>query len=401
MKKRILFVDDEPNILSGLQRMLRSMREEWDMEFASSGAEALARMGISAFDVIVSDMRMPVMNGAQLLREVAARHPRTVRFILSGQADQELILECVHTAHQFLSKPCEPETLKTAVGRTFAVDAMLQSSALKEIVAQTKSLPSLPTLYQKIMEQLSSPEASIESVGQTIARDPGMTAKILQMVNSAFFGLRRQMSSPTEAAMLLGIETIKTLVLWIHVFSNYKNLPVRGFSIEQLSNHCLATGLLAKKIVREEGGDGKAQDEAMTAGLLHDIGKLVLATSRPAQFDQARAQAVQKRTHCWQAERDIFGTTHAEIGAYLLGLWGLPFNIVEAVAMHHCPSSCGGKVFFPLTAVHAANVIQHLSFPEPESVAVAEVDATYLADLGLADRVKSWHGLASVSEQAA
>lgn len=129
-QRRILFVDDEPMVLSGLQRMLRPMREQWDMEFANSGAEALAVLDKAPFDAIVSDMRMPVMNGAQLLAEVAQRHSQTVRFILSGQADQDLILQCVGTAHQFLSKPCEPETLKTAVSRTFAVDDLLKCDGL-------------------------------------------------------------------------------------------------------------------------------------------------------------------------------------------------------------------------------------------------------------------------------
>ena len=401
MKRRILFVDDEPMVLSGLQRMLRPMREQWEMEFASGGPEALSILDKCPFDAVVSDMRMPVMNGAQLLKEVARRRPQTVRFILSGQADQELILQCVGTAHQFLSKPCDPDTLKTAVGRTFAVDALLQCNALKKVAGQLTSIPSLPSLYNKIMEQLAAPDASIETVGQTISRDPGMTAKVLQLVNSAFFGLRRQMSSPTEAAMLLGLETIKTLVLWIHVFSNYRSAPVRGFSIERLSNHCLAAGLLARQIVRAEDGDSRIQEEAMTAGLLHDIGRLVLATNQPALYERVQTLAGQKRITLWQAEQELIGTTHAEIGGYLLGLWGLPFNIVEAVAMHHCPHTCGAKSFSPLTAVHAANVLLHQAQPDASGLTISHIDADYLGNLGMAERLESWSRLISPTDRAA
>ena len=390
MKRRILFVDDEPMVLAGLQRMLRPMREQWEIEFADGGAQALTILEAGRFDAIVSDMRMPVMNGAQLLKEVAGKHPQTVRFILSGQADQELIMECVGTAHQFLSKPCEPESLKTALHRTFAVDGLLRCDALKEVISQLTTIPSLPTLYNKIMEQLASPDASIETIGQTIARDPGMTAKVLQLVNSAFFGSRRQMANPTEAAMLLGLDTIKTLVLWIHVFSNYKQPDVPGFSMERLSNHCLATGLLAQEIVQEEGGDAKTRENAMTAGLLHDLGKLLLVVNRPQLFNQALTLAETKRIAFWQAEQEVFGTTHAEIGAYLLGLWGLPFDIVEAVALHHRPQICGSKAFSPLTAVHAANVIQHEAQPESRAGDLAPADTQYLAELGLEDRLPVW-----------
>src|SRR5262245_37814840 len=99
--KKILFVDDEPNVLQGLERMLRSMRHEWEMQFAMSGPAALERLAEQTFDVIVSDMRMPGMTGAQLLTEVSQRHPHIVRIILSGQADQEDILRSVGPTHQY------------------------------------------------------------------------------------------------------------------------------------------------------------------------------------------------------------------------------------------------------------------------------------------------------------
>ena len=393
MKRSILFVDDEPMVLAGLQRMLRPMRGEWEMAFANSGAEALTAMDKLAFDLIVSDMRMPGMNGAQLLKEVARRHPQVARFILSGQADPDLTLECIGTAHQFLSKPCEPDTLKTAVTRTFAVDALLTCPALRAIVSQLTTVPSLPSLYNQIMKQLASPEASIETIGETIARDPGMTAKVLQFVNSAFFGSRRRMSNPTEAALLLGLETIKTLVLWIHVFSDYSARPLAGFSIEVLSTHCLATGLLARSIARAEGGESRVQEEAMTAGLLHDIGRLVLATNRPDLHQQVAAAAAGQSIPWWEAELSVLGTTHAQMGAYLLGLWGLPFDIVEAVAMHHCPQTCGNSHFSPLTAVHVANALLHQREDPPGGASLPLPDLVYLDALGLAGRLEHWQTL--------
>jgi len=144
VKKRILFVDDEPNVLQGLQRMLRPLRDEWEMTFVSSGAEALQRLAQAPFDVIVSDMRMPNMDGAQLLTEVMQRHPEVIRIVLSGQANQEVVMKAVGPTHQYLAKPCDPESLKALVSQTSALRGLLTDATLKGLVASMKSLPSLP-----------------------------------------------------------------------------------------------------------------------------------------------------------------------------------------------------------------------------------------------------------------
>src|SRR5437762_9749706 len=157
-KKRVLFVDDEPLVLQGLQRMLRHMRQEWEMEFVDSGPKALEAMASNPFAVIVSDMRMPGMNGAHLLNEVMKRYPKTVRLILSGHADQDLIMKCVGSTHQYLTKPCEPEALKATVRRASALAGSLQNEKLLQLISQMDRLPSIPALYVEVMEKLQRPE---------------------------------------------------------------------------------------------------------------------------------------------------------------------------------------------------------------------------------------------------
>jgi CheY-like chemotaxis protein len=207
--RRILFVDDEPKVLAWLERMLRSMRHEWEMEFAKSGPEALEALAARPFDVVVSDMRMPGMNGTQLLAEVMQRHPQVVRIILSGNADHETGMKSVGPAHQFLTKPCDVEVVKTTVGRACALRDLLADERLRLLVSQMQSLPSLPSLYEELVRELQLPNASLKRVGEIISKDVGMTAKILQMVNSAFFGLRREVSSIGRALTLLGLENVK------------------------------------------------------------------------------------------------------------------------------------------------------------------------------------------------
>lgn len=394
--RRIIFVDDEPNVLKALQRMLRPMRKEWEMAFASSGQEALDQMAESPFDVVVTDMRMPGMDGAALLTEVREQYPDMVRFVLSGQSDQETIFRSVGPTHQFMAKPCEPEVLKNTVDRAFKLRDLLNDDALKSLVSQLTTLPAMPHIYERLVKELQSPDASIATIGRIIEADVGMTAKILQWVNSAFFGIRRHVSNPTQAASLLGLDTVRSLVLMVGVFSQTPgaSLPPR-FSLDALWHHSMVCGAYAQAIGKCEGMKDKETSEAFTAGLLHDAGKLALVWNGPDEYKAVLARVDEGRQTVVQAEQEVFGATHAQVGAYMLGLWGLPDPIVEAVAFHHNPDECPGVTFAPLTAVHAANCLVHEDHGQEEGIAVEQLSETYLDRLGLGDRLEAWREVCS------
>jgi HD-like signal output (HDOD) protein len=397
--KRILFVDDEPNVLQGLQRMLRPLRNEWDTAYAGNGQEALSLLAQSPFDVVVSDMRMPGIDGAQLLNEVMKRYPHMVRIVLSGHSDQQSILRSVGAAHQYLSKPCDADTLKNTVARACGLRELLADKTLTELVAQMNSLPSLPSLYVEVMQELQSPDGSLQKVGQIISKDVGMSAKILQLVNSAFFGLRRHVSSPSEAAVFLGVDTVRALVLSVNIFSQFDRTGVRGFSIEALWTHSSITGALAKQIAKAEGAESKTVDYAFMAGLLHDAGRLVLAANLPAQYSETLFWMRAQKVPLSDAERERFGTTHAEVGAYLLGLWGLPDPIVEAIAYHHRPDQCLERTFSPLTAVHVANALEREGRAQDADEIASQVNVDYLADVGLTNRLEAWRDICRTALQ--
>jgi HD-like signal output (HDOD) protein len=386
--KRVLFVDDEPMVLDGLRRMLHGMGREWEMEFVSSGEAALQSMAAKPADVVVSDMRMPNMTGAELLNEVLRRYPRTVRFILSGYSEIEMIMQCVGGTHQFLSKPCDGETLRSLVRRAVGMDSWMNDDRVKTLVAGMKTVPSLPALYFQILEQLRSPESTLDKVGETIAQDPAMTAKMLQLVNSAFFGLRRQMNNATEAVGQLGLETVKSLVLAIHVFSELDSRPGTKLQVEGIYHHSLATAGAARRIAQLEGADRRILEECFTAGLLHDIGRLVLVANAPEQYKEALARAQAESIPLTEAERAVFGVSHAEVGGYLLGLWGLPVPIAEAAVFHHCPAPGLTKRFTSLTAVHVANVLKQ--GPGQPGAVSPQLDEKYLVETGLWGRAPIW-----------
>ena len=190
MSKHLLLVDDEPLVLRGLQRSLRSMQDEWTMQFAGGGVEALEVMAQRPCDVIVTDMRMPGMNGAQLLNEVRRRSPHTVRVALSGQCDRETVMSAIGSTHQYISKPCDAKMLKDTINHAIALRNQLQTASVTRVVSQLKTIPSLPASYRAMMAELSSEEPRLNNLATLVAADMGMAAKCLQLVNSAFFGLR-------------------------------------------------------------------------------------------------------------------------------------------------------------------------------------------------------------------
>lgn len=389
---RVLFVDDETRVLQALQRMLRPLRNEWSMEFVERGDAALAEMAKSPFDVVVSDMRMPGMSGAELLTEVMKLYPSTVRLILSGQADHELVCRTVGPTHQYLSKPCDAETLKATVTRAAKLRSLLTDPSLRLLVGSMNTLPSLPTLYVQLVELMQQPDASLKSIGELVAKDMGMSAKILQLVNSAFFGLKRNISNAVEASSLLGVETIQSLVLSVHAFSKLDTTQLAGFDPEQLWEDSMTVATLAKRICLAENGGKMQAEQAFIAGMLHDCGKMLLAANLPEQFAQTLRLIRDRGVTSQVAEREIIGASHAEIGAYLLGLWGIADPIIEAVAYHHQPMAAPTREFSPLSAIHVASALCGALKGHPVKGAL---DAAYLKVIGREERLPAWLQIAA------
>ena len=388
--RKVLFVDDMPEVLRMLKRTLDPIKGEWDMRFVESAPEALAVLEKDAFDVLVTDMIMPGMDGFQLLTEAKARYPEMVRIAFSGQQGQSLGLRSTDLAHQFLEKPIDAQLLCSIMTRACGLRALLADDKVRKIVTNLKNLPSLPALYKELIDEIHSGDASLKKVARIISKDMAMVTKILQLVNSAFFGLRTTVSNPEQAVALLGSETIRSLVLSMQAFSRFDGAVLQGFSLEALWQHGLKTSGYAKAIAKQERVSQAMMDDAFTAGLLHDIGRLGLASNMPGNYQRVTAMQQGQGLAIWQAEQEVFGLTHAEVGAYLLGLWGVGEAIVEAVAFHHRPSACGDQAFSPLTAVHVANALAESEESAGEEAKSPAIDEAYLAKLGKWDELAAW-----------
>ncbi len=390
-KKRILFVDDEPNLLEGLRNLLRKQRHQWDMVFACDAPTALAELERAPFDLIVSDMRMPGMDGAALLRTVMDRHPTVARIMLSGYSDREDMLRALPVTHQFLSKPCDVEVLRSAIERTCRLQTMLEDQTIRAVVGRLTSLPSVPAIYWELMKIAARPEVALSDLADVIEQDPAMTAKILQLVNSAYFGLPRTITSIQQGVLYLGVELLKGLTLAASAFTTLERAPCDGFSLVQVQEHSLRCARLAQRLVR----DRTLSDEALTAGLVHDVGTIILAVGAPLRFADVIRSSQIERVPRHRLERDVFGTTHAEIGAYLLGVWGLPFPIVEAVAFHHNPGAVASGPRDVLAAVHLADGLVDIDcVGEADTDLERRIDLSFLTTAGFAGERSGWMALA-------
>ena len=349
--KRILFVDDEPEILDGLRVRLRGMRARWEMMFVESSSQAIAQMDLKPVDVIVADVRMPGMDGAQLLSVVQKRWPQTIRIVLSGYAEEDKAVQLLTLAHQYLNKPCDALQLESVIDRCLRLHDLLSDARLRALVGSIKNLPAIPMIYSQLREAMASSSTSTQDIADIIYKDPSIAARVLQMANSAFFRLPRPMTRLDQAVGYLGFNAIRTLSMAAEVFSAWKsNIAPAGLEPLRLQQRAHRVAAAARALCEEPA----LADDAMLAGLFHNIGYWVLLQECAPELrracDVARAEGIALH----EAENRIIGTSHAEVGAYLLGLWGLPQVVVEAIAFQHYPQRSGQRHFDALAALVAA-----------------------------------------------
>jgi HD-like signal output (HDOD) protein len=374
----VLFVDDEPHLLSALRRALSGQCQVWSLRFAGSGAEALELLAEQPVDVVVSDMRMPGMDGGQLLADVRMRHPRTARIVLSGHADLEAVVAAVGPTQQFLAKPCDPRVLVQAIETVLATRRMLDDQRLQALLGGIESLPKPPAIYQEMIAVVSQPDSAMADVVAVVERDMATSVEVLKLVNSAFFSLPVQVDSVARAVNLLGLETIQAVALSGAVFRSGDPALPPSLDVDAMREHGVRTGTLAKRIARYEGWPVDSLNHALLAGMLHEVGLLVLAAHQPeglAVLDGGPSadSAV--------AELAAFGCTVSQASAYLLGMWGFAEPVVQAIATRRS----GSEGVEPTPLAQALDVAAHRSAGEPFTPVTDDSDG-YL----YGDRLAEW-----------
>jgi len=352
-KRKILFVDDEKDILEGLRAALRSQRHVWDITFCCGGKAAFEALAATPFEVVLTDMRMPGVDGPAVLEKARALQPRAARIVLSGQTDRDAALKTAFAAHQFLAKPCDVKTLRTVIERTCRLSRWAPDEALRVRASNVGALPLSLAGRAASRRLIAQPTTSAPEAARLVESDPSLSSKLLQVVNSALFGLPRRVTKIQEAVTLIGTMMLKDLLVALNEATGTATLPVTDRTVEDVQQHSLHTALIAKAIAESFGRDGH---DAFAAGLLHDVGLLFVPPDAAAD--------------------------HAALAAYLLGLWGLPEPVVEAVAHHHDPSHSVATPDGPPELVHilacAESLAQALLPLRELDVVAPKAEATFL-----------------------
>lgn len=398
---RILIVDDDAESLARTQRMLRAYRRDWDMDFQLGAAAGLDALAQRPFDAVVADLRLSGVDGAEMLACVRDLYPDAVRLLVCPQENSTTLVRSLGVAHRYLSKPVDVGLMRESIARAALLGRRLRKPGVKALVGQIDKLPSLPDVYLALVEELRREDAEVVRVADLLSRDVGMTAKLLQLVNSSFFGLAVHVSDVRHAAALLGLNALKPLVLTAGVFKQLEESRVPPELVESVLNHSLEVGNVARRIAVAEGLPRDGADHAMLAGVLHDVGKLVLSDHFGRNYAMVCQAAEKTGLPLLAAEQDQLEATHADIGGYLLGLWGLPQEIVEAVAFHHDPRVVDATNFSPLTAVHVANALVHGRKEDGTFEAdPLKIDRKHLTRIKCENRLTEWAHLAELEVAA-
>ncbi|WP_369944189.1 HDOD domain-containing protein [Xanthomonas medicagonis] len=353
---RVLFVDDETQALAGLERTLFMAERGWELAFAASGADALRALRTQPADVVVSDMRMPLLDGAELLRRMRDSCPRSVRILLSGQTDQDAALRALDVAQQFLLKPCDGDALIGVIDRMAALRRLLDAPTLQAAVGRIGGLPAAPRLHAQFESLLHDPQADAAQVAAVVQADPALAAKVLQLANFGLFGDGQPVAGIHDAVRRIGLGLLRTLASASDAFQRDAAGAAEASGVVALRASRLATVI---------GADHAAEDVVATAALLADIGALLPGIARL----------------CREADPQGCGVPSvAEVGAYLLGIWGLPAAVVEAVAHHRHPQRAAQCRFEAVGVVHVAVALAHGQAP----------DTAYLQSMGVAAQVPQW-----------
>jgi HD-like signal output (HDOD) protein/ActR/RegA family two-component response regulator len=397
----VLFVDDEEHVLKGLELAFHGTRSSMKVYTTSNGHDALAMMTDNPdIAMIVTDLHMPQMDGIDLLQRTMHEHPDIVRCMLSGNLTADSTIKASQFAHQMLTKPCETNHLRDVVIRAMAVRKRLDEFSLRDELLSLGGLPSIPTQFSRIVSELNAPKPSMERLADIIRKDPAMSVKVLQVVNSHSIA-GHEISDIELAVQHIGLESLKSFVLMAELFSTQENFAEDfGFNLDDQWNHGIEVAEYANAIAADCTEDANILGRCYTSGLLHDLGILFFASKLPKRFAESLQHAQSSRKTLMQAEKDLFGATHAEIGGFLLDLWGLAMPIVNAITYHYFPSGAPEEVYMihetmavdPLMVVHVANYFSEDLSADSADIAIG-ADVDYLEKMHSLEKLDHWWDL--------
>lgn len=383
----ILLVHEEPLEGEAVREALRSASPGSQITVAESQSAALALLAAGKFDCVICQARTGPEESVNFLTEVWNRAPGSGRFVIAPSIDPETQIRCAFAAHHFLPTPLDLQAVSAALATLQTKDAILPNDRVQFLISRMRSLPSKPALYFDVLRELDSRDASARAVATLIEKDAGITSKLIQVVNSIFYGRAEATHETEEAVLFLGFEVTASIVLSLEAISRFEKVAAVHHLSEQVWAHSQTLAELSRRIAQGLGLTRRDCDRAYLAGLLHDLGKLVLAQNFSAECQTISKIVAAENRPPLEVEREVLGLTHADAGGYLLAVWGLPVEIVEAVAAHHAvPGAPHDPSLF--TSLQIAEEVLESEKP------LDEIIAGYPPELGLLEHKETFTALA-------
>lgn len=390
MLRKVLLLEDERRIIEEMNQQFARAPHNWDLAQAGDSASAWQHFVDGPVDIIIARITAADENGAGFWRRLIEASPQTVRLaIASSRLEPIRAAESLQYTHQCLSEDIRADLLIKGIDFVVYLQNRLANLRLEAEIGGLLSLQALPDNYIGIIKELQSPEPSVKKISGLIQQDMAMTARVLQLVNSAFFSLPNRVAKVDQAVSLLGISTIRSMLVSMQLFSVFEGGPVPKRHAEQVWEHSVKVAGLAREIAAREGASDRDQENALLAGMLHDIGKLILF-KLPEYREALTARIRAGINDEYSLEKELYGSTHAEAGGYLIGIWGINSTVAEIVAHHHKPAESRSMTgFTPLTAVHAADFIIH-NRNQPSGAVKPALDESYMESLEYMGKMQEW-----------
>ena len=333
-KAQVLFVDDDERLLAGLRRMLHRCRDVWDMHFCTSGAQALDLFAEMAIDVIVSDMRMPGMDGAELLSNIQRIQPGVTRLILSGYSELDVVFKTIGPSHQYLAKPCDAEQVQKTISLALRLKDVVKKDEVRDAIGGITSLPILPHSANELSSVLGAKSLNLSLISSVIHKDLCLAAQIMKLTNSSYFLISPNVQGLAQALETLGADTLRSIIGAKSFLMPFDGSPQKLSVLKNLNKRAQLGANLAANICRVADLGDAAVDNAYAAALLMDIGRIFLAIEFPERFDKCQSICEVSDQTRTDVEIQVFGASHSDIGSYLLGLWGFREDFINIIENH-------------------------------------------------------------------
>lgn len=391
--RKVLFVDDNKSLIDSFKNYFDKMPKKWAPIYQTDPLKAMDILIFGDIDIIVTDIHMPEINGVTLLDFVKKEHPDIIRIAISGESDTPEMLAKAKNAHRYIQKPVDLNSLRSVIERVSSLETLIANKDTRKIVASLDVIPTTPKVYRELLSELNRDDGSLKRISELVAEDPGLTAGLLKVVNSAFFNLPNEITSAQQAVTLLGLEIVKGILFSVEMVRTFSIDEEKTFSINDIVEHSLLVANFTKTILEKEHVNRVVIEKTFVTAILHDIGELIFAYAFPERYRTIIEVSKSFEQTLARLEMQVLGSTHAEAGAYLLGLWGLPDDIVSAIANHHTPAKASGTAAAILATLHAADYICCKLIPEFRLGGDEHIEMSFLKKLKIHHKLNEWEDL--------